>query len=135
MAAVMTTQKKQLTLDTDWRTAASVLGMIVVFALFGIGLLWATLSRKWLNDPLTWDSFVAVIMLIVALIIFYDRTSWFALVLFLFQPLLRIIGWLFHFSLQAVAMNEWVGRWAMIAGCLIFCIDGILWFKARTIYS
>jgi uncharacterized membrane protein len=131
----MTRQKKQLTLDTDWHTAAFVLASTVVFIAFGAASLWAVLNRKWLDSAPTWESFLTVGALVVALIKIPDRIARIGLLLFLFRPLIRIIGWWFHFSSQAKAMNDWMGQWALVACCLVICVDGILWFKSKMTYS
>ena len=130
----MTGQKKQLTLDTDWYTAISVLVAIVVFLAFGVASIWAALNRKWLDSPPTWQPVLTVVVLLGVLIKIPDRAARIGLILFLFRPLIRIIGWWLHFSLQAKAMNEWMGQWAALACCLIICVDGILWFRSKISY-
>lgn len=131
----MTGQKKQLVLDTDWHTAASVFASIVVSIAFGAASIWAALSRKWLDSPPTWESFFTVGVLATALIMVPDRMVRIGILLFLFRPLIRIIGWWCHFSSPAKAMNEWMGQWAFVACCLIICVDGFLWFKSKIGYS
>lgn len=131
----MTGQKKQLTLETDWRTAAGALGITLLSILIGVGSTWAMLVGKRFDFQPSWQTAFGIIVSIAGMIVIPERMFRFALGLFLFHPLIEIIGWLFHFSPEAQAMNELVARGSIIAACLVICIYEIQWFKERITYT
>jgi hypothetical protein len=131
----MTGEKKQLTLDTDWRTAAGALGITLFSILLGAGSAWAMFVGKRFDFQPSWQTAFVIIVFIWGMIVIPERMVRFALGLFLFQPLIEIIGWLFHFSPAAQVMNQSVARCTVIAACLIICIYEIQWFREVITYT
>jgi|SRR6185437_13799258 len=127
----MTNQKKQLTLNTDWQTAVGALGITFFSVLFGVGSAWAMVVGKKFDFQPSWQTAFVVIVFIWGMVVIPERVVRFSLGLFLFQPLIEISGWVFHFSPAAQSMNQSIARCTIIAACLIICIYEIQWFKER----
>jgi len=130
----VTNQKKQLTLNTDWHTAAGMLAL-TIFSIFWLSVsCWAVITGKASDFQPSWQMAFSVIVLIAGFILIPDRMARFVIGLLLFQPAIEIIGWPLHFSSGAQAMNLSIARCANIAACLIIYLDGIQWFKEHTTY-
>jgi hypothetical protein len=131
----VTNQKKQLTLNTDWHTAAGMLGLTIFSIFLAVSSSWEVLVGKTSDFQPSWQTAVSVTVLIAAFILIPDRMARFVIGLLLFQPVIEIIGWSLHFSSGARGMNLSIARCANVAACLIVFIYGIQWFREHTTYT
>jgi hypothetical protein len=124
---------KNLALDTDWLTAASMAFLFLSCALMSIGVAWTMLTGRWGVSRLSWDTGFLIVCC-VWLIFVGDRTLRFAFALLLLGPVLRVFAWLLHVSPQTELTIGIFDRWTDVIVYAGLCLYCVVWFKCKIRY-
>ncbi len=105
MSDQLTEQKKNLTLDTDWLSAAGMVALFLICGFLGTGTVWLTLRGSFTVLRISWATPLAAGILLWFGFSIPDRRFSIPAVLLALGPISRIVLWLLHASAETQSTN------------------------------